>query len=145
MVVLGRVENVREWWDRIAGYWLRRPEEKKGTLLQLAKIHARLQCVHLPPQPSWPKDLFTKGASSAYFEAVIETMKQNKVSSVPEPSLGRVKASHQRKRSPLLTATRSPLARSTRIDGERGAHSFVTATATCGHEHGEDKEELILA
>ena len=100
MVVLGRVENVREWWDRIATYWLRRQEKKKGTLLQLAKIHARIQCVHLPPQPSWPKDLFTKGASSAYFEAVIETMKQNKVSSVPEPSLGRVKASHQRKRSP---------------------------------------------
>ena len=95
MVVLGTVENAREWWDRIAKYWLRRQGEKQGTLLALAKLHARIQCVHLPPQPSWPEDLFTKGSSSTYLQAVIKTAMQNKVS-VQQPSLKRVKVSHPR-------------------------------------------------
>ena len=107
MVVLGRVENVREWWDRIATYWLRRPKDKKATLLELAKLHARIQCVHLPPQPPWPEDLFIKGASSAYFQAVIETMRQNKVS-VLGPSPRRVKASYRRKRSTLPHSDSKP-------------------------------------
>ena len=98
MVVLGTVENVREWWDRIATYWMRRRGKKKGTLLELAKLHARIQCVHLPPQPPWPKDLFTKGSSSTYLQAVIQTMMQNEVS-VLQPPLKRVKVSDPRKRS----------------------------------------------
>ena len=107
MVVLGTVENVREWWDRIAKYWLRRRGKKKGTLLELAKLHARIQCVHLPPQPSWPKDLFSKGSNSTYLQAVLKTAMQNKVS-VQQPSPKRVKVSDPRKRSPPLHGDLAP-------------------------------------
>ena len=90
MVVLGEVEDVVAWWNRIAGYWLRK--EGQGTLLALAKQHAKIQCVKLPPQPTWPRKLQPQVGMSTYLQAVMKTMKQNK-QSVLEPPLKRVRVS----------------------------------------------------
>ena len=99
MVVLGKVEDVHAWWDRIARYWLRKSDKDKGTLLELAKIHARIQGVSLPPQPPWPRNFHTEGEISTYLQAVMKTMMQKK-ESVLEPPLKKVKVSDLSKRSP---------------------------------------------
>ena len=88
MAVLGEVEDVVAWWNRIAGYWLRK--EGQGTLLALAKQHAKIQCVKLPPQPTWPRKLKPQVGMSTYLQAVMKTMKQNK-QSVLEPPLKKVR------------------------------------------------------
>ena len=90
MVVLSEVEDAQAWWNRIAGYWLRKP--RQGTLLDLAKKHAEIQCVTLPPQPPWPRKLQTEDGISTYLQVVIKMMMQNK-ESVLEPPLKKVRVS----------------------------------------------------
>ena len=99
MVVLCEVEDVYAWWDRIATYWLRKSDKKKGSLLELAKLHAQIQGVSLPPQPPWPKNFHTEDAISTYLQAVRKTMMQQK-ESVLEPPLIKYKVTDLSERPP---------------------------------------------
>ena len=116
MVVLCKVEDVYAWWDRIATYWLRKSDKKRGSLLAFAKLHAQIQGVRLPPQPPWPRNFHTEDALSAYLQAVKETMMRRK-ESVHMPPLIKYKETDPRKRPPPSHGDPQPHRKKSKSDG----------------------------